>query len=271
MWSIPGPNGRFDGIPPTGDDVVTHFDVAVFGLRDAEGLGFNPDANDLIVLDRKGPLLEVTQSGTLVRSVPITFLNPVTPADVAVAPSSQNPSINNWYIVDRNVDNAVDPNENDGLIYEITFGSTSSGNLLQNPGFELDANTDNKPDSWTSNAKFTRSSDLVHGGSFSGKHFDTTNSNYTIKQTVNNLSAGHHLYLCRVGEYSSHQRRLHVETAGALAGCGGEHVAHRSRENVFRRDGRLEPGECESGGAGRHRQCAGADESEQSECDDLRR
>ena len=104
----PGSSGSFDGIPPSGDDVVTQFDVAVYGLRDAEGLGFSPDADDLLVVDRKGPLLVVTQSGNLVHSIDISSLNPVAPADVTMAPSSVNPAVNDLYLVDRNIDNGDD-------------------------------------------------------------------------------------------------------------------------------------------------------------------
>ena len=118
----PGNNGRFDGIPPAGDDTVTHFDVAQYGVRDAEGLGYNPDTNTLIVVDRRGPLVEVTQSGALVQTINISFLNPIAPADVAVAPGSNNSAVNNLYIVDRMVDNNDNPNESDGRMYEISLG-----------------------------------------------------------------------------------------------------------------------------------------------------
>jgi hypothetical protein len=65
-----------------------------------------------------------------------------------------------------------------------------SGNRLLNPSFELDANNDGRPDSWTSNAKFTRSSAAVQSGSYAGRHSDTANSGYTISQSVTNLQAG---------------------------------------------------------------------------------
>jgi hypothetical protein len=61
---------------------------------------------------------------------------------------------------------------------------------LANGHFEWDANTDNLPDSWTSNAKFTRSTASVHGGSYAARHYATNNSGHTISQTVSSLSAG---------------------------------------------------------------------------------
>lgn len=63
--------------------------------------------------------------------------------------------------------------------------------LLRNPGFELDANADTRPDSWTSDARFTRSSTVRYAGTYSGRHLATDNSGHTIAQTVSTpLTAG---------------------------------------------------------------------------------
>jgi hypothetical protein len=62
--------------------------------------------------------------------------------------------------------------------------------LITNGTFEWDTNNDGLPDSWTSNAKFTRSSTVAHSGSYAGKHFATDNSGYTISQTISSLNAG---------------------------------------------------------------------------------
>ncbi len=63
-------------------------------------------------------------------------------------------------------------------------------NLLLNGGFELDANGDGRPDSWTSSSRFTRSASLVRSGGYAGKHFASNNASYTIVQQVANLHAG---------------------------------------------------------------------------------
>lgn len=63
-------------------------------------------------------------------------------------------------------------------------------NRLLNPGFELDANNDTRPDSWTSNTNVTRSSLVVRSESFAMRHFSTSNTGYTISQTVSGLAAG---------------------------------------------------------------------------------
>jgi hypothetical protein len=63
-------------------------------------------------------------------------------------------------------------------------------NLLQNGGFELDANGDTRPDNWTSNSRVTRSAAVVRFGSYAMRHSATDNANYTISQTVAGVTAG---------------------------------------------------------------------------------
>ncbi|HZG69482.1 MAG TPA: hypothetical protein VEZ12_22300, partial [Herpetosiphonaceae bacterium] len=68
--------------------------------------------------------------------------------------------------------------------------SAAAPNLLQNPGFELDANADGRPDSWTSNSRFTRSSTVKRSGSYAGRFRATDNSGTTISQTIASLAPG---------------------------------------------------------------------------------
>ena len=68
--------------------------------------------------------------------------------------------------------------------------SMATANRILNPGFEIDANNDTRPDSWTSSSRFTRSNVAVRSGGFAGRHFATNNPTYTISQTVNGLTAG---------------------------------------------------------------------------------
>ena len=63
-------------------------------------------------------------------------------------------------------------------------------NLLANPGFELDADNNGKPDNWTNTAYFTRSNDIARSGSFAGKNFATADPTYTANQTIGGLTAG---------------------------------------------------------------------------------
>lgn len=62
--------------------------------------------------------------------------------------------------------------------------------VILNPSFEIDINNDGKPDSWSSSANFTRSSESFQDGIFSGKFLITNNSGKTISQTVTNVTAG---------------------------------------------------------------------------------
>ncbi len=65
-----------------------------------------------------------------------------------------------------------------------------STNRLLNAGFELDADTNSRPDNWTSSTMFTRSSTVMLSGSYAGRHYATSNANYIVKQSVSNVVAG---------------------------------------------------------------------------------
>ncbi len=70
------------------------------------------------------------------------------------------------------------------------IGEGPAQNLLQNGGFELDANGDTRPDNWTTNTRVTRSAAVVRSGSYAMRHYATDNANYTISQTVAGVAAG---------------------------------------------------------------------------------
>jgi hypothetical protein len=135
-----------------------------------------------------------------------TLVGAVNPADVTLAPSSSTSdaaTVQNLYIVDRGVDNNDDPTENDGKLYELslTGGSSPSpspspssppptGNLLANASFETDANGDGKPDSWSTSAKFTRSTEIpAAAGTYVGRFAATDNAGANSVQAVT-ASAG---------------------------------------------------------------------------------
>jgi K319-like protein len=125
----PGSNGTFDGVPPTGDDVVSHFDVGQYGVIDAEGLGYDPYRDTLLVGDRSTDVIyEVTAGGSLVRTIDISGPNPHSVSDVAVAPSTVGNGTINLFVVQRGIDNNGHPNENDGKMYEFAVGSAPPTN-----------------------------------------------------------------------------------------------------------------------------------------------
>ncbi len=63
-------------------------------------------------------------------------------------------------------------------------------NLLKNPGFEMDANSDSRPDEWSSNSHATRSNVLFYAGNYSILHSSTSSTSYITYQQVDNLVAG---------------------------------------------------------------------------------
>ena len=97
-------------------------------------------------------------------------------------------------------------------------------NLLLNPGFEIDGDNNNKPDSWGTSPKFKKSNEVVHGGSFAGKHSDTTDSDYTINQTVGGVSRGDNLSPEQLGKHSTVRRFILFQSPGALAERGNANI-----------------------------------------------
>ena len=123
-----GPNGEIGG----GDDgPITSFDTAVLGFNDLEGIDYNDDTGTLFIVSTQSSdnyLGEVSTSGALIRAYNLSLMGSGSNkrSDVSYAPSSQNPQINNIYIVSRGVDNNTDPNENDGRIWEININGSST-------------------------------------------------------------------------------------------------------------------------------------------------
>lgn len=130
----PGVNGRFDGVPTSGgDDTVTQFDVLGLGILDPEAGHYDSDTGHLVIAGRSDEdLYEVTTDGLLVRILTIADVNPGKLAGLTMAPGSRNPTIMNYYVVDRGIDNDVDTTENDGKLYEFTL-APAFGDLLISP------------------------------------------------------------------------------------------------------------------------------------------
>jgi hypothetical protein len=89
--------------------------------------------------------------------------------------------------------------------YRVTAVNTSGGesapsttvsatmpvaNRIANPGFELDANNDTRPDRWTTNTRVTRSGLVERSESFAMRHSAPNNTSYTISQVVSGLTGG---------------------------------------------------------------------------------
>jgi uncharacterized protein YjiK len=122
VFDIASTNGVFGD----GDDVVTHFDVAQFGVRDCEGIGYDPRRRRLAIIDSRGDaIFELTKAGKLLRVISFSPASDPNRAlsGVTVAPTSNpndSPTAMSYWVTDRRVDNNANPKENDGRIYEVT-------------------------------------------------------------------------------------------------------------------------------------------------------
>ena len=141
-----GVNGIFDGLPINGgDDSISSFPTAGYGLTDLEGIGYRASSDTLLVVDSGAneSVNEFTKDGFLLRRIDIGAAQmPPTgfvPSDVDLAPASNGSGSTNLYIVDRGTDNGntadcVSP-PMDGRLYEM---STPFNNLAP----FVDAGTD---------------------------------------------------------------------------------------------------------------------------------
>jgi hypothetical protein len=166
IFSIsPGPNGEFDGVAPGGDDEVSHFDTLGLGQPTPEGIEFLPGRGTLLVVsnDRRANLLEVSTAGEAVRVIDLSFLNAIAPGGLAAGPGSR-PGATSIYIADRGIDNAADPRENDGRVYEIRLAEGPPPNLVVNSDMELDANRDGAVDGWDDEPGVEPSRTTAHAG-----------------------------------------------------------------------------------------------------------
>jgi hypothetical protein len=123
VWRVdPGPNATFGDA----DDVVSHFDVEVFGVRDPEGISVVAARDNLLIVDNPSKAVyEVTKTGELVRKIDLSTIAGLSArwAGVVLAPGTNDPNRLNLWIAARGVDNDADPNENDGKVYEIAWPS----------------------------------------------------------------------------------------------------------------------------------------------------
>jgi hypothetical protein len=99
---------------------VANYDVLRHGARDPEGIAYHPGRGTILVMDgRTQRIYEVTRTGELLNVISIAAAKAIKAAGIAVAPASDESGKLNLYIVDRGVDNNVDPAENDGRFYEM--------------------------------------------------------------------------------------------------------------------------------------------------------
>jgi uncharacterized protein YjiK len=127
LFIIDGTNAEVYQVTTTGT-LVSQFDTQAFGIIDPEGIAVGDNGN-LFVGKPNGAdntAAEFTSSGSLVQKINISAANPVKPAGIAFAPSSQNSAQRSLYIVDRGIDNNDVPTENDGRMYEFSLGGATA-------------------------------------------------------------------------------------------------------------------------------------------------
>ena len=113
-----GPDGRFN----TADDLVTRFGTLSLGLRDPEGIEYDPGTGHLFLVSSNDKIIaETTPGGALVRTYDLSFAGVVSPSAITLAPGSADPSQTHIFVTDRGVDNGVHLHENDGRLFEFAI------------------------------------------------------------------------------------------------------------------------------------------------------
>ena len=107
----------------TSGALVGQFDVQAFGVGDPESVEFNPVSGTLFVLSNRqsGPIIiETTTSGVLLQTIDVSATGANKPTGLAYAPASDGSGAKRFYILDRGVASASNPNVVDGKMYELT-------------------------------------------------------------------------------------------------------------------------------------------------------
>ena len=124
-----GPNGRFDGVYPSGDDIAAEFDLAALGAVDPEGIAYDDARDTVVVMDGDSKMiLELAENGSLLNTIDVESVGMPNPAGIAVGAASDGSGQRNYYVVDRGLDNNSHPEENDGRVYEISASLPSITN-----------------------------------------------------------------------------------------------------------------------------------------------
>jgi hypothetical protein len=109
-----------DGVFGNGNDTTTHFDISQYA-NDFEGLSSDPSRGTLLLGARKtDKIFEITKNGGLVQTIDLSQIPDLSHVSgLAFAPASDGSGRNDLWIVDRKVDNDSNPNENDGMLFEV--------------------------------------------------------------------------------------------------------------------------------------------------------
>jgi len=112
-----GKDGRFG----TRDDLIRNFGTHRYGFTTAEDVLVTPRTHHLLIVSsRQRFILETTWGGALVRKIDLTGLGIKAASGITFAPGTDG-SRRRLYLTDSGVDNAVNPAENDGRLFELKF------------------------------------------------------------------------------------------------------------------------------------------------------
>ncbi|MCE7985134.1 MAG: hypothetical protein DYG89_28510 [Caldilinea sp. CFX5] len=101
---------------------LSQFDVEQYGVLDPESVEYVAESGTLLVLSNhmERSIAETTTSGLLLRVMDITAANGYTPSGLVYAHASDGSGARRFYVLDRGVDNDVNPNIIDGRLHEMT-------------------------------------------------------------------------------------------------------------------------------------------------------
>jgi hypothetical protein len=118
----PGPDRRFDGVAPVGDDLVTSFSVLDVGLRNPKGIAVDAAHRRLYLVGyNQAEIVVTTLNGRLRGTIDISASAIVHPSGIAIAPGSKQPRTRSLYVTDKGIDNNDKPSENDGQLFEFSL------------------------------------------------------------------------------------------------------------------------------------------------------
>ncbi|HZD81164.1 MAG TPA: hypothetical protein VE646_14150 [Actinomycetota bacterium] len=114
----PGRNGRFDGVPPTGDDVVRgRFSTAALGLTDPKGIAWDRRSKLLYIVGHDQEMILRTRlRGALVDTIDLSATTIRHLSGITLAPGSRDGSVRHVYLTDWGA-----RHKNDGRIFEIAI------------------------------------------------------------------------------------------------------------------------------------------------------
>lgn len=134
----PGADGRWTG-SFAADDKISQWSTRPVGQLNPEGIEFDVRSGHLLLVsnDVTSDISEVTKGGRLVRVYDLLAIGSDSPSGLRFAPASGGNG-RSLYMTDRGIDNASQPNENDGRFFELRLPSPNPTTDLNRSRVEPD-------------------------------------------------------------------------------------------------------------------------------------